>query len=328
MSKVYYEDYSRISNSSLGWFKISPRYFRDRLDGLIKEPDADYFQLGTMIHMFILEPKEFNKTYLVSKDYKKPSSSQQQKFCEMYVNSTQKNVKLRALEAFKGAYSVVVKDDTKNAEKAIKLALELKSHIKYMRTSDKTIISESQLNFLNEIKQNVIDHKLANKLLFDENEWLHNPSLLTNNEFHINWDITVDDKVVNCKSLLDRLVIDHENKIIKIVDIKTTSSLDFRESFNKYDYTRQIAFYWLAVTNYFLQNFPDKNLSEYKQESYIVTINTINKRVQVYKLKEYNILDKTDEIVLLLSEINWHITNNLWDHSKEYYDGDGSEYLE
>ena len=29
MSKTYYSDNTRISNSSLGWFKISPRYFRD-----------------------------------------------------------------------------------------------------------------------------------------------------------------------------------------------------------------------------------------------------------------------------------------------------------
>ena len=29
----YYEDNTRISNSSLGWFKISPKYFYEKLKG-------------------------------------------------------------------------------------------------------------------------------------------------------------------------------------------------------------------------------------------------------------------------------------------------------
>lgn len=327
MSKTYYSDNTRISNSSLGWFKISPRYFRDKLDGLIKEQSEDYFTLGTMIHMFLLEHAEFKKVYKTVKTYKKPASSQQQAFCEAYINSTQNKPKLKALEAYKSVYSTAGSSDDKLAEKGLKLALELKTHIKYMSDKDKIIINEQTSNDLDTIKNNVLNHKLANKLLFNESEWIHNPSLFTSNEFHINWDIKVNDITVNCKSLLDRLIINHDDKTITIVDIKTTSSSDFRESFNKYDYGRQIAFYWLAVTNYFLQTYPDKNISEYKQLSYIVTINTLNKSVTVFKLQESLILIKTDEIVELLSEIGWHITNDLWDHSKEYYDGDGSEYL-
>ena len=34
-----------------------------------------------------------------------------------------------------------------------------------------------------------------------------------------------------------------------------------------------------------------------------------------------------NKIIHVLTEIAWHISNNLWEHTREYYEGDGSEKL-
>lgn len=327
MSKQYYEDNSRISNSTIGYFLISPKYFRNKLDRVVTEDSTSYQDLGTRIHMFLLERTLFSTVYKIVKAYKKPVSAQQTKFCEVYAESTAKNAKLKALEAYKSTYVVNVKDDEKTAKKALELAVSLKTHIKYSKSND-ILLEENDMSFLNSVENNIKAHKLANELLLDNNTWLHNSNVFASNEFHINWDIKVDsDDIVNCKSLLDRVIINHDTKTIKLIDLKTTSFSDFKGSFNKYDYARQLAFYWLAITHYFINTFKDKNISEYKQESYIITVNTNDASVNVYKIKEDILLEKTEIIYKILNDINWHLKTNNWEYTREYYEGDGSETL-
>lgn len=327
MSKEYYNDNSRVSNSSIGWFLLSPRYYRNRLDKVITEDSTSYQDVGTRTHMYLLERQLFDKIYTIVKAYKKPVSAQQKSFCDMYTVSTAKTVKDKALEAYKATYAITIKDEEKIAKKALELAVSLKQHIKYSKNSD-LLLEESDNEVLIKIENNIKAHKLANELLFDDNNWLHNPNVFTSNEFHINWDIKVNNEdLIICKSLIDRLIINHDTKTIKLIDLKTTSSSDFKSSFNKYDYARQLAFYWLAITHYFINTFKDKNISEYKQESYIIAISTIDTTVHVYRIDENILLTKTEEIYNVLNDINWHTKTNNWDYTREYYDGDGSETL-
>ena len=328
MSKEYYLDKSRINNSAIGWFLISPKYYRDKLDKNINDLSTAYTDEGTRTHMYILENDEFNKVYKTVKEYKKPASTQQKTFCDVFLTSTAKTVKLKALEAYKASYNNILKDDEKNAKKALELVISLKQYLKNTKL-DNQLIEEDDLVKLNKIKENLTNHKLANVLLFNDNNWLHDPNVFTSNEFQINWDFKVNDTdVINCKSLIDRLIIDHTNKTIKLIDLKTTSSNDFKTSFNKYDYARQLAFYWMAITHYFLNTFKDKNLSEYKNESYIITISTIDTSVHVFKIKDDILLEKSVIISQILEEINWHNKTNNWDYTREYYLGDGSETLD
>lgn len=328
MSKEYYLDKSRINNSAIGWFLISPKYYRDKLDRNIDELSTSYTDEGTRTHMYILENDEFNNIYKVVKDYKKPASTQQKLFCDMYLASTAKTVKLKALEAYKASYSNILKDDEKNAKKALELAVSLKQYLKNVE-STQNLITEDDSTKLQQIKENLTNHKLANVLLFNDNNWLHDPNIFTSNEFQINWDYKVNETdTVNCKSLIDRLIIDHTNKTIKLIDLKTTSSYDFKNSFDKYDYARQLAFYWMAITHYFLNTFKDKNISEYKNESYIITVSTIDTSVHVFKIKDDILLEKSMIISQILENINWHMKTNNWDYTREYYLGDGSETLD
>ena len=61
---------------------------------------------------------------------------------------------------------------------------------------------------------------------------------------------------------------------------------------------------------------------------YIVAIDTTSSHeVRVFELSYDNIENALVRIYDALVDISWHIETNNWDHSRQYYEGDGSEQL-
>jgi hypothetical protein len=329
ISIPYYEDLTRISNSNIGWFlKKGPRYLKEMLDG--KEGlKASFLDKGTMIHEYILQPEEFWKDYIIL-DFAVPKVKQQKDLLEFYANA--KMVDPLASEddillmSYNSAYS-----NNKSIDKRIQEARELvetyQNYIEYFRNKDsKKVISFADLNMLKAIKKNMEDHKKANELLFKYPETFE-----VHNEFHINWEYpnasTLGD--LPCKSLLDRVMIDHTNKKIILVDIKTTADVyNFKHSIEEFDYCRQLAYYWLAIHWYF-KNELKLNIEEYEYETYIVAVQSHDGyEVRVFKFNPKTIEERLVTIDYAIKRIAWHKNNNLWDHMKEYYDEDGAELLQ
>lgn len=328
ISVPYYEDLTRISNSNIGWFlKKGPRYLKEMLDG--KEGlKASFLDKGTMIHEYILQPEEFWKDYIIL-DFAVPKVKQQKDLLEFYANA--KMVDPLASEddilimSYEAAYN-----NNKSKEKKIQEAKELvelyQNYIEYFRNKDsKKVISFADLNMLKTIKKNMEDHKKANELLFKYPETFE-----VHNEFHINWEYpnasTLGD--LPCKSLLDRVMIDHTNKKIILVDIKTTADVyNFKHSVEEFDYCRQLAYYWLAIHWYF-KNELKLNIEEYEYETYIIAVQSHDGyEVRVFKFNPKAIEERLVTIDYAIKRIAWHKDNNLWDHMKEYYDEDGAEMI-
>lgn len=328
ISIPYYEDLTRISNSNIGWFlKKGPRYLKEMLDG--KEGlKASFLDKGTMIHEYILQPEEFWKDYIIL-DFAVPKVKQQKDLLEFYSTAilvdpfaSEDDILLKSYEA---AYN-----NNKSKEKKIQEAKELvelyQNYIEYFKNKDsKKVISFADLNMLKTIKKNMEDHKKANELLFKYPETFE-----VHNEFHINWEYpnasTLGD--LPCKSLLDRVMIDHTNKKIILVDIKTTADIyNFKHSVEEFDYCRQLAYYWLAIHWYF-KNELKLNIEEYEYETYIVAVQSHDGyEVRVFKFNSKAIEERLVTIDYAIKRIAWHKNNNLWDHMKEYYDEDGAEII-
>lgn len=320
----YYEDNTRISNSALGWYiKKGPQYLKDMLDGKEQGMSAKYLDTGTMIHMYILQPEEFWKNYVIL-DYEIPKVKQQLDFCleysrQLIVNPLEDDDKL-LLDSYRSSYSNSKKDETV-IEEAKQMKEKFKDYIESLKykNENKTVISFADLTKLKTIKSNLDNHKKAKELLTDIG--------LTYNEFHINWEY--DKLGISCKSLLDRVMFDHENKKIYLIDLKTTSNLsDFKHSVETYDYYRQIAFYILAIT-WYMEIDKDIRIDDYDLEAYIIAINsTGTNEIKVFNmLNEDVLLEKKTLIAKTLSDIKFHMDSGEWEHSKEYYEGDGTEKL-
>lgn len=328
ISIPYYEDLTRISNSNIGWFlKKGPRYLKEMLDG--KEGlKASFLDKGTMIHEYILQPEEFWKDYIIL-DFAVPKVKQQKDLLEFYSSA-------RLVDPFASEDDILLMsyetayNNTKSKEKKIQEAKELvelyQNYIEYFKNKDsKKVISFADLNMLKAIKKNMEDHKKANELLFNYPETFE-----VHNEFHINWEYPNASSLgdLPCKSLLDRVMIDHTNKKIILVDIKTTADVyNFKHSVEEFDYCRQLAYYWLAIHWYF-KNELKLNIEEYEYETYIVAVQSHDGyEVRVFKFNSKAIEERLVTIDYAIKRIAWHKNNNLWDHMKEYYDEDGAEII-
>ena len=324
----YYSDRTRISNSNIGWFlNKGPAYLHKMLTEDVPEEKNPVLEKGTMIHEYILQPEEFQKDYVVW-DKSRPSSAQQEKFCQALAFSTEIEPNRAILSAYKEAYSTRAKSDDLMLSEGLKIASTLKDYIDFLKANDgRKMITHWDVKMLEKIKQNIYSHRLAWRIIdppgIDEDSENHN-------EFHINWVYYVKmADGVKCKSLLDGLTLDFRSKTAVIYDLKTTQKLwHFEDSINQYDYCRQLCFYMQAVCwylKYELKEDPNNWTFQY----YIVGIDTTGSyEIRVFKIDSSAIDSRKDTIMNAMREIMWHKDTGKWDHSREYYKGDGSETVQ
>jgi hypothetical protein len=197
----------------------------------------------------------------------------------------------------------------------------LKEYIDYLKDPErKQMITPSEYQMLQRIKNNIKAHKLANVLL-DERD--------ANHEFHINWEWqATKDYKIKCKSLLDSVTFYTETKRCTIMDLKTTAKLwHFEESIEMYDYCRQLMYYTMAA-KWYIENELHDDPSTWNFSYYIIGIDTTGtSEIRVFTFHEWQVLARYNDICHALRDITWHQINNKWEHSRAYYEGDGSEPL-
>ena len=327
ISTPYYEDLTRISNSNIGWFlNKGPAYLHKMLTDPPPEEKNAVLERGTMIHEYILQPEEFQKDYVVW-DKSRPSSAQQEKFCQALANSVEIEPNKAVLSAYKESYSTAGKSEDKMLSEGLKIASTLKDYIDFLKANDgRIMISPWDAKMLEKIKQNIYSHRLAWRIIdppgIDEDSENHH-------EFHINWTYYVKMAAgVACKSLLDGLTLDFRSKTALIYDLKTTQKLwHFEDSIDQYDYLRQLCYYKMAVV-WYLKNELGENPDEWTFEFYIIGIDTTGSyEIRVFKIDDRTVTTRNDTIHSALLDIFWHQSTGKWDHSRSYYEGDGSEEL-
>ena len=315
----YYEDLTRISNSNIGWFlQKGPAYLHKMLTNPPPEEKNSVLERGSMIHMYILQPEEFQKTYVVW-DKCRPTSAQQEKFCQELANTVEIEPNRAILSAYQAAYSTKGKSDETMLLEGRKIASTLKDYTDFLKANDgRIMITPYDAQMLDKIKQNLKSHKLAWDII-----WL-SKELSSWHEFHINWEY----RGVQCKSLLDGLTLDFKNKKAIIYDLKTTQKLwHFEDSINQYDYLRQLCYYKQAVL-WYLENEHKEDPLTWDFEFYIIGIDTTGSyEIRTFYIDEYTVNSRLSVIHDTLDEIAWHQSTGKWDHSREYYEGDGSETL-
>lgn len=331
----YYSDLTRISNSNIGWFlNKGPAFLHKMLTDPSPEEKNPVLERGTMIHEYLLQPEEFQKDYVIW-DKSRPSSAQQEKFCQAYASSLEIEPNKAVLEAYKAAYSTKGKTEETMLSEGSKIASTLKDYIDYLKSGDHRImIGPYDYQMLKKIRNNIHFHKKAASVMTPVTDNTEHY-----NEFHINWEWEMllehsGDEAppellhVSCKSLLDGLILNFNSRTAIIYDLKTTAKLwHFEESMNMYDYCRQLAYYTKAV-QWYLKNECNEDFAKWTFKYYIIGIDTTgSNEIRVFKIEESSVQSRMLTINKALYDICWHQQNNKWEHSREYYEGDGSETL-
>ena len=328
ISIPYYEDFTRLSNSNIGWFlNKGPAYLHKKLSGQLEDETSPSMTKGTMIHEYLLEPEEFQKDYVVW-DKSRPSSVNEEKFCQALADSLEIEPNKSLLSAYKAAYSTSGKSDDKILSEATKKASTLKEYIEFLKSRDqREMITPYSVTQLMKIKENISNHKAACKLLLpaDNKNVFH--------EFHINWEYISSkyndiEFTCPCKSLLDSVTFDYDNKKVILMDLKTTSHLhNFADAVNMYDYTRQLYFYTKAL-KWYITNELHEDGDTWRFEWYIIAIDSFTSDIRVFTFSYAQVYgENVEKVRNAIRDIVWHKDNGLWEHSRAYYEGNGVETL-
>ena len=223
----------------------------------------------------------------------------------------------------KNNYKTTGKDE-KILEDANALKDKLSKYIAYLqkRKQYKDILSDTDWDRIQDLKEGCKKHKKANELLFEDE--------LSTRQFYNELVIFWEDPLhkLPCKSMIDRLIIDDDNKKVILIDLKTANTFkEFKERCREFSYFRQMSFYWYAINWYFI-NALNKDISQYTKETYIIALKTVDDpEVKVYSINEKYLMDGFVEMTEALSLIAWHWENDKWDYTRSYYIGDGDDKL-
>jgi hypothetical protein len=153
----------------------------------------------------------------------------------------------------------------------------------------------------------------------------------THFQFAIIWYI----RNKKCKSLLDVLKIDHKNKIIYPIDLKTTYDhiLGFEKNYIKFRYPIQESFYTDAV--HYWKNNIAVHLKDYEVAPFefviVQNINFAKPLIYTSTQASYNVGKfggkykgkKVKGYLELIGDRDWHLENQKFDYPKEIYDNNG-----
>jgi len=323
ITETKYRKLNRISYSAMSSFDIKGPA------GIIKEvvEDQDVFAFGSLVDELLLEQdSNFDDKFFIFNGTT-PTSS-------LLVLA---KAVLRMKKPVKGEDIELVS----NIAKGNKLWAATKDPIKY-------VAKFNTAAFWGYIKAK--QNEAAGKYLIDTNMWSRGQekvNLLLTHKYSKDLfeNVNEDDSFTQLKGevtlfgiafkfMLDLLKIDHVNKTIRIIDLKTTSSKisQFKSSFYKWRYWIQASMYRLAI----VELMKGTQFEEYEVLPFeFIIINSWGENAPVkyifpIELQDYMESDwesahgyKNKGYKTLITELNWHLLNNESVYTKEAIDNNG-----
>jgi len=309
-----------VSHSGLMALSKSPVTYRKYKE---KEDDTSNkgMNLGSAIHCDILEPEEFSNRYLVSK-YEIPSGKNAI-FVEQLFKLRNSGDDTVSEAAIQSAFEASGLKGT--AEKAWESyqgvtdsAKKLQNYWNYLLESEgKFKLSPSDADIISACKQSINNHKFATALI----NGYHFQDVYSELDIvwkHSNYDFKM-------RSIIDRLIIDEENKFVYVIDLKTTAKNvhDFLKAYEMYGYYRQLPLYALAAEHYCIEKGIELD-ADWIFQSYIVAVQTTgNHECAVFTPSQGDVIKGIKDNHEAMERMKWHFDNDKWEFPREYYEGDG-----
>jgi hypothetical protein len=316
-----------VSFSGLNKLAYSPLLYKKH----ILEPrseDTTYFRKGSLLDCMLTEPdKELEKFAIANVEV---PGGMMEIFCKVFANSLEADD-----PAFEEAYAAAgfkLKKDT--VKKRLQDPL-YKTYIQFIRTNkDKQVVS---------IEEHAEARQMADMLkygTYTEKYFKESSEVVeVHNQLKIDWEYEVLDKLdgntirrYNCKSILDKVIIDHLDKTIQPIDIKSTgkSVYDFESSFKRFGYFRQAAFYMTAIRYWAILN----GYGEYQLLNFIFIVAETDcyNLPMVYKVsgqdiycgiyggKYQNGTRRIKGFNCLLNDLDHHQHTDNWDYRAEHFE--------
>ena len=325
LEKEFYSKRFEFSYSSLNKLMWNPAVFHQLYVLGLKEEKTDaHLVNGKIIHGLLLEPEKFLDNFIVSPD-NLPTGNTRTVIDRVYAHHVElaKNGDERGnLVEFTAAILDILKDmnlhqslktDVQRLDKI--LTHEAVNYWHFLRSKGtKTLIDEETYNYCGSAVEIIRSNKDVCKLIgCDVNEF---DSKEVYNELKLSCNVNM--KPFGLKGIVDNLVIDHDQKVLYINDVKTTSKdlKDFPESVEFYSYWMQAAVYAsLVVSNY----------THLINAGYNIKFNfvVIDKMYNVYPfpVSQSTLMSWLSRLEEVLDKAAWHYTNNNFNLPYEFAQG-------
>ena len=322
LQEEFYKKKFNFSYSSLNKLLWNPQaFYQLYILGNKEEKIESYLVNGKIIHALLLEPEKFDDQFVVSPD-NLPTGNARIVVDRVFAHHQElsKNGDDRIqLHEFSDAVLDVMKDmnyhqslktDQQRLDKI--LTNEMAGYWNFLRTKgNKTLIDQESLTFcktaVDIIKLNPeICNLIGCNISEFENKEVYNELPL---------ECNIAGKPFGLKGIIDNVVINHDERIIYINDIKTTSKdlKDFPDTVEYYNYWMQAAIYFTMFTIKFI-NLIDRG---YQVKFHFIVI---DKNYQAYP---FRVSDSTMEnwfvrFQEVLDKANWHYQTARFDLPYEF----------
>ncbi len=322
-----YKENKGFSYSSLSNLALSPSFYLFRKE---KQAEGDALTLGSCIDTLLTSPDDFDNNFIINK-YPKPSA-QAGEFCDAILSI---NPGLTEEEIYTLAY-----DKLKEAKE--KSGVSLKNKIEKFIENHNTKGGKEYIQF-------VIESSTSNKSVIGLEEYKQAEkicNILKTNDYTSKYFVNDDENIsilyqypiyftlegIEFKTLPDIVYVDHYDKTIRILDLKTTSKsiYKFIDSFFLYKYYLQYTMFYDAAEE--LKNSLDLKKYKVLDPLYIVQETEMYASPFMYNMSSYLKLGRIgayykDEYkkgyLTLGKELKWHKENNLWEYPVDVYNQEG-----
>jgi hypothetical protein len=315
----------KTSELRLSYSRISA-FANDGANALIKRRDLshDGITLGKLVDLLLFEPEKFKEEFYVF-DGTKPTASSGV-LADMILANYDKmpsDEQILKLIKINSLWTNIKKEPTLISKFDNE---EFKSYVNSMFESKGfKLVTTEEYMLAREMVATLQSHKYS-KDIFDVAK--------EDEEIYDQFDLEFKYRNFIFRGIIDRLIINHTDKTIQIVDLKTgsPSGLQFLSSFLNYRYYLQEAIYCLGVEyirkelqlsdEYDLVPFKFAYLGKNDRTPLVYTVSDKWHRCAIEGFttrggRKYKGLNE------LLDEIQWHLDNQLFDLPKEVYERNG-----
>lgn len=320
------------SSSSLKDFSMDRRKYHKRyiLNEKVAEKENHAANMGRIVETLLMEPEEFDGRFYLSSLTSVPSGLMLDFVEALYRHTSEAtddfgNVTRDFEDIVKDAYvdsgfkikleAVIAKFQGSDAEIYYK-------EIRQIRSKGLTVVTTQDITnaekIVNELKSNFVSSEIVN--LVNSSRWE------VRNQFQIE-NYTIDGH--QFKSMLDKVIIDHQERTIQVYDLKCTWSVEnFLEEY--YLYRRayiQAYLYWKAASSLIINSESELYGYNVPYPMFLVCDSTSYYNPLVYTLTESDIEDaylgfehkgrKYAGVKNLIQDLKWAQDNDVWNISRE-----------
>lgn len=210
-----------------------------------KEELGEALVIGLAVESLACDFDDFDDKFLVS-DFKPDLTSNASKIKKImnYLIENNLSIKDNAINASEIFEYYTSMNEEKRLEKIIKEGSDYYNEYLKLKGSDKFVVSTEKFDICKQMSQGLKTNTIT-KDYFKSHE---------NIEYWDQCDSTFKYENIECRLIIDRLIVDHKNKTVQVLDIKTGSK-GFIKSAKEHRYDIQGAFYWLGIND--IEDFKD-----------------------------------------------------------------------